>query len=148
MIAQSLVNSEYVIAAVPVPGPPLGIFPDHRPDYADIKWTFNAGVYMVDLEKWRAQDLTETMRAFAQKNREEVIYKFGSQPPLTLTFKEDFEHLPKNWNVKLGKSTEEQVEDACLLHWAGADKPWNNAGEHIEIWNAYDAIDESVEETK
>ena len=37
---------------------------------------------MVDLEKWRAQDLTETMRAFAQKNREEVIYKFGSQPPL------------------------------------------------------------------
>ena len=50
-MAQSLVNSEYVIAAVPVPGPPLGIFPDHRPDYADIKWTFNAGVYMVDLEK-------------------------------------------------------------------------------------------------
>jgi len=146
LVENSLVNSEYVIAAVPVPGPPLGIFPDHRPDYADIKWTFNAGVYMVDLEKWRKQDLTETMRAFAQKNREEVIYKFGSQPPLTLTFKEDFEHLPKNWNVKLGKSSEEEVEDACLLHWAGADKPWNSAGEHIEIWHAYDAIDESVEE--
>mmetsp|Transcript_1175 Transcript_1175/g.2458 ORF Transcript_1175/g.2458 Transcript_1175/m.2458 type:complete len:408 (-) Transcript_1175:404-1627(-) len=146
LVENTLVDSDFVIAAVPVPGPPLGIFPDHRPDYADIRWTFNAGVYVVDLKKWRHEKLTEVMRKFAQKNREEVIYKFGSQPPLTLTFKEDFEHLPTGWNVKVEKATDEQVEDACLLHWAGANKPWNGNGEHIEIWNAYDTVDESVED--
>ena len=90
--------------------------------------------------------MEKVMRAFTQKNREEFIYKFGSQPPLTLTFKEDFEHLPTNWNVKVEKAEEDAIEDACLLHWAGANKPWNGAGKHIEIWQAYERLDESVED--
>jgi len=90
--------------------------------------------------------MTEVMRRFALRNREDEIYKYGSQPPLALTFKEDFEHLPENWNVKTQAATEEEVMDACILHWAGASKPWKGEGRHVEIWKSYEALDHSVED--
>jgi len=146
MIENTLVDSDYIIAAIPVKGPPLGLTRVHRPNYKDIRWTFNAGVMVVDLEKWRKGKMTEVMRRFALKNREDEIYKYGSQPPLALTFKEDFEHLPENWNVKTQAATEEEVMDACILHWAGASKPWKGEGRHVEIWKSYEALDYSVED--
>mmetsp|Transcript_31490 Transcript_31490/g.92355 ORF Transcript_31490/g.92355 Transcript_31490/m.92355 type:complete len:244 (+) Transcript_31490:663-1394(+) len=142
-------NSE-VIAAVPVFSPPTGLYKNDKhgnpfPDWG-IETSFNAGVYFVNLDRWRAQGLTEKIRQLALKNREYRYWRMGSQPPLALTIGENFEHLPLTWNVKMKTIDEREdmsLEDACVYHWSGPSKPWDGF-QHPEEWYPY--VDESDKE--
>jgi len=135
------------IAAIPVEGKPKGLYEKDKyrnpiPDWG-IETSFNAGVYFVNLDRWRAQGLTEKIRQLALKNREYRYWRMGSQPPLALTIGENFEHLPLSWNVKMKTIDEREdmtLEDACVFHWSGPSKPWDGF-QHPEEWYPY--VDES-----
>ena len=145
-------NDDYVLAAVPVFTPPTGLYEEDRdgnpfPDWG-IEISFNAGVYVVHLDRWREQNVSDKIRDLALRNRKYRYYQMGSQPPLVLTIGEKFEQLPLSWNVKM-KTVDERddmsVEDACVLHWSGPLKPWDGNGQHLEEWLPYHV--QSVEES-
>lgn len=114
--------------------------------------SFNAGIYIMHLDKWRSQNLTEKMRQIALRNREEGWYWLGSQPPLNLAIGDQFEDLGEEWN----RSTETEKytrarnilvdvpkdKGICMLHYKGGRKPWNGeASKHPQtLWKRYGHI--------
>lgn len=132
-------KSSNIIAAVPGEGSIRGYTSKAKKDF-NLTVTFNAGVYVVDLKKWRKKKLSKKIRKITQKNRKEQMYRLGSQSPLVLAIRDKFEHLDWNWNAKVsnfGRDDRHANEkEACLLHWNGPDKPWAN-GTHKELWIPY-----------
>lgn len=145
MIRTALQNTTttHTIAAVPVEGPPHGVMNRVKRKYLKkFKWSFNAGVYVVDLQKWREKKMTDKIRKLTLKNRKKRFYNYGSQPPLVLAIGDRFEHLAPTWNVKVNKLNLGLLkeEKACLLHWSGKRKPWNTKNDpdvHYELWTPY-----------
>ena len=83
------------------------------------------------------------IRNITLSNRKKNIYKYGSQPPLTLAIGNDFEHLNASWNVKVPQMNRYFKEygndaDICLLHWVGGSKPWEGHGQFQDWWKNYD----------
>ena len=142
MVRHALTTTHYAIAAVPVKGPPHGVMKRvKRKFFKQAKYTFNAGVYVVDLDRWRSQHLTDKIRKLTLSNRRKRIYNYGSQPPLVLAIGEKFEHLSPSWNVKVNKlNLGIHKGEACLLHWSGRRKPWTDPDDpdvHSELWTPY-----------
>lgn len=145
LVRSTLTTTPHVIAAVPVPGAPHGVRQPFKRKFAKkVKYTFNAGVYVVDLDRWRSQEMTSKIRKLTLKNRKQRIYNYGSQPPLVLTIGDKFEHLSPAWNVKVNKLNLGLLnEKACLLHWSGKRKPWNTFGDpdiHNDLWTPYASL--------
>lgn len=101
----------------------------------DIPVSFNAGMFVANLDNWRVQGLTNTIRNITLWNKRETLYNYGSQPPLNIAIKDRFEQLPKSWNVKVHKTRPGM--EMCLMHWTGPAKPWNNSGNHKKKWLQY-----------
>lgn len=142
MVRSALTNTSHVIAAVPVPGKPHSVFSnaDKILKERNITTSFNAGVYVVDLERWRAQNTSEQIREMAIRNRKERLYRYGSQPPLALVIGKDFEHLELRWNSKakwLNEDKKWRLPEACLVHWNGASKPWKGNDPLRDVWEPY-----------
>jgi len=143
MVRKALTTTSFAIAAVPVEGPPHGVLRKIKRKYLKKykAYTFNAGVYVVNLDRWRSQGWTEKIRKVALKNRKKRFYNYGSQPPLVLAVGDRFEHLSPAWNVKVNKLNLGLLkEKACLLHWSGKRKPWNTFNDpdiHNYLWTPY-----------
>lgn len=69
--------------------------------FADCKTYFNAGVVLIDLDKWRLINAEKKCIAFLKKYA--VIC--AEQDALGAVFKDDVFLLPYKWNMKLPKST-------------------------------------------
>ena len=89
------------IAAVPREGIINGLTRRGRKYSSDVTVSFNAGMYIINLDRWREQHMTEMVKRIAAVNRQYGLYLKGSQPPLALVVGENFEHLPQSWNVKM-----------------------------------------------
>ena len=133
------------IAAVPREGVINGLTRRGRKYSSDVTVSFNAGVYIIHLDRWREQHMTEMVKRIAAVNRQYGLYLKGSQPPLALVVGENFEHLPQSWNVKMvdldrndtGGTRPEKKDWMCLMHWSGPNKPWDHGHEdkiHPEYW--------------
>ena len=92
--------------------------------------TFNAGVLVLHLKRWRAMDYTRRVEFWMKWNTDLRdpctnwgLYKLGSNPPLILTVRQDFQRLDNRWNCQRGHACWDRG-DAGLLHWSGAAKPW------------------------
>ena len=133
------------IAAVPREGVINGLTRRGRKYSSDVTVSFNAGMYIINLDRWREQHMTEMVKRIAAVNRQYGLYLKGSQPPLALVVGENFEHLPQSWNVKMvdldrndtGGNRPEKKDWMCLMHWSGPNKPWDHGHEdkiHPEYW--------------
>lgn len=138
MVRKALSSSEYVIAAVPGSKRGPRGFKDGIKKELNMKRGFNAGVFVVDLDRWRSQDMTSEIRHWTLRNREEQLYKLGSQAPMTLAFHDNFEHMSPKWNTKVSHIDDPEKRDdaskACLFHWSGPSKPWKKDGIHKDLW--------------
>ena len=92
--------------------------------------TFNAGVLVLHLKRWRVLDYTRRVEFWMKWNTDLRdpctnwgLYKLGSNPPLILTVRQDFQRLDNRWNCQRGHACWDRG-DAGLLHWSGAAKPW------------------------
>ncbi|CAA0810457.1 Probable galacturonosyltransferase-like 4 [Striga hermonthica] len=121
-----------------------GAFRDRRPCY------FNTGVMVIDLEKWRANRLTQKLEHWMRVQKRHRIYNLGSLPPFLLVFAGDVEAVEHRWNQHGlgGDNVEGQCRDlhpglVSLLHWSGKGKPWlrldaNRPCTLDHLWAPYD----------
>lgn len=114
-----------------------------REEFGQITKSFNAGVYLMHLQRWRNQNISERIRDLALRNVEESLYRGGSQPPFNLVIGENFEDLPKAWNsgAKNYKRYQkgESAEPVCLIHYKGGIHPWVNRKDFgaKDVWLRY-----------
>lgn len=117
-------------------------------ELGNVTKSFNAGLYIADLDLWKKQALSDKMRQIALRNRKELIYELGSQPPMNLVITDQFEDLPMSWNRDpfefMSKSgvydkhlSSEQREGVCVLHYKGGRKPWAGGHRLLAEWERY-----------
>ena len=84
---------------------------------------FNAGVMVIHLGRWKALGLTRQVEFWINWNNDLPLYKLGSNPPLVLSVRDQFQHLDNRWNCQRGHTCWDRG-DAGVVHWSGANKPW------------------------
>ncbi|WP_170924757.1 glycosyltransferase family 8 protein [Candidatus Enterococcus clewellii] len=128
-----------VIGAVIDPGQTkaldrLGI---HSTDYY-----FNSGVMVVDLEKWREQNITEKTLNFLTEHGDRILYH--DQDALNAVLYEQWAPLHPKWNMQTSliferhpaptNEYEQLYKDGIaapsIIHFTGHDKPWNTLKGH------------------
>lgn len=94
----------------------------------------NAGVLLVDLEKWRVQKCGERCLAYMRKPDYPVLYE--DQDVLNFVLRESIIKLPVKWNTMLCFSAEElrqwwfpaswleALRNPSLVHFTSPEKPW------------------------
>eukprot|EP00747_Dinoflagellata_sp_TGD_P151166 gnl/TRDRNA2_/TRDRNA2_177186_c4_seq1.p1 gnl/TRDRNA2_/TRDRNA2_177186_c4~~gnl/TRDRNA2_/TRDRNA2_177186_c4_seq1.p1 ORF type:complete len:305 (+),score=26.19 gnl/TRDRNA2_/TRDRNA2_177186_c4_seq1:106-915(+) len=111
---------------------------------------YNAGVFVLDLERWRDQGFPRALRWQALHWASGGLWRmpFSSQAPLLFAFANwsatEIATLPAAWNFDgLGSAFASAADDAPLLeqqkvlHWNGPKKPWLPDGSHRDVWLAY-----------
>jgi lipopolysaccharide biosynthesis glycosyltransferase len=82
---------------------------------------FNAGVLLIDLERWRQARLIDRLEAmFADGTMDRIYY---DQDFLNLVFKHDWLRLAPTWNVIDARHAHEGL-DLNIMHYTSAQKPW------------------------
>ena len=88
---------------------------------------FNAGVMLLDLARWRDEDVVGQALAYLRRYRERVW--FMDQEALNAVLAGRWAELDARWNRNVGVSTVRGGEDdAWILHFNGNLKPWRYRG--------------------
>lgn len=83
---------------------------------------FNAGVLLVDLDRWRERDVGP--RALAKAAEVGPALILHDQDALNLTLQGDWVSLPAHWNSWV-IVPQLRAEDRAVFHYMGAPKPWH-----------------------
>lgn len=83
---------------------------------------FNAGVILIDLERWKARDLLGLIERFMADGTMARLYY--DQDFLNIAFARDWLALPPVWNLMDPHRTHEPL-DPRIVHYTGESKPWN-----------------------
>jgi len=97
---------------------------------------FNAGVMIIDLKKWKKQDVKNKTMKILSKSSDSL--KFWDQDLLNISFDGNYKDLKESFNkvidlasyeyLNYSVTEEEYIKDICLVHYAGSHKPWNING--------------------
>jgi lipopolysaccharide biosynthesis glycosyltransferase len=122
------------LAAIDLDGSAIGAVEDDNchpkhdgrlPLSPDVRY-FNSGVMLIDLQRWRSEDLTNRALGFARANAERLA--FPDQDALNGVVAGHFKLLDAPWNV-----TRPIAETSCrhpkIVHYTGT-KPWSAACKH------------------
>ena len=85
---------------------------------------FNAGVMIIDLKKWKANDLKNKSLKIIEENKEKLL--FWDQDVLNLYFDDQYEPLPIALNFKVdieignnkNNFTKNEKKDVSILHYS------------------------------
>ncbi len=88
---------------------------------------FNSGVLLLNIQKWRTDDITEKLFEFIRANPHRI--RFWDQDALNIFFHDTFKQLDYRWNFTaqhLKKADIYNIKDIGILHFVGgnASKPW------------------------
>ena len=103
--------------------------------------TFNAGVLLIRLDRWKSQRVIDTVRLWMTLNTERLLYAHGSQPPLLLAIGDNYEKVNSSWNVDgagFKEINKEKLSSAKIIHWTGANKGCNRDAWHHDVWHKFD----------
>ncbi|MGB6177677.1 glycosyltransferase family 8 protein [Carnobacterium sp.] len=103
---------------------------------------FNSGVMIIDLDKWRAEKITEQVLNFASTNQENL--RFHDQDALNAILHDRWLVLHPKWNAqayilldekehptKIGQiEYAESRNEPALIHYSGHIKPWHKESSH------------------
>lgn len=110
-----------------------------EPDYV----SFNAGVYLMDLDYWRYNKLGKHVKCLIRLNNENngKLFKFFTQPILNILYHGKYGSLCDSWNVKdLGWNNHLNADDlneANILHFNGPNKPSLPGNQYEKYWSIY-----------
>ena len=135
---------------LPLQGKALAAVPEHRISCKDHGYDFggyfNAGIMLIDIQKWRQSDLLERGRLFANAHPDRM--RHWDQDVLNHVFKNDWLAIPDRWNAcphLFGLTLEYNYSDyvftedekearsnPAIVHFAGPGpiKPWNARCKH------------------
>lgn len=135
-----LVSSSFGVAAYEA----LGIARDAR--------YFNAGVMLVDLDRWRADGISQKVLDYLRQYRDSVF--FWDQEGLNAVLAGKWGELDPRWNcnasVPRGRRTRpagaankstQANQHPWIIHWAGYLKPWRYPGKDSERLLYFDYLD-------
>lgn len=135
----------------PLQGKALGAVPEHIISCRGHGYTFgeyfNAGVMLIDLQRWREADLLNRGGAFARANPHRL--RHWDQDVLNHVFLHDWLPIQDRWNAcphlfgllpeaslapeDLTASEQEAIRNPAIVHFAGGGglvKPWNARCQH------------------
>eukprot|EP00446_Apocalathium_sp_SHHI-4_P038380 CAMPEP_0177307918 /NCGR_PEP_ID=MMETSP0368-20130122/8499_1 /TAXON_ID=447022 ORGANISM="Scrippsiella hangoei-like, Strain SHHI-4" /NCGR_SAMPLE_ID=MMETSP0368 /ASSEMBLY_ACC=CAM_ASM_000363 /LENGTH=317 /DNA_ID=CAMNT_0018766717 /DNA_START=54 /DNA_END=1003 /DNA_ORIENTATION=- len=108
---------------------------------------YNVGVFAVNLQRWKDMHVVMKVEEFVAKHNScgGKLWVGGSQPPLLLAFlsippggEKDYIVFDAAWNAgdlgwrkNMGLT---KLKSKFVLHWNGAQKPWNPDGLYKELW--------------
>jgi len=109
---------------------------------ADSDIYFNSGMMVLDIEKWRAERISEQVLKFATENSDEL--KFHDQDALNAILHDRWLMIHPRWNAQAYIITKEkkhptkhgnlEYTEACnepaLIHFSGHVKPWHSESDH------------------
>lgn len=95
----------------------------------------NAGVFVIDIDRWREHQITEKVITLMEMNTKEHIFSSNdvggfTQPPLLIAVSNLIAELPTDWHINGLGGTKEisfnltELVKAKLWHWNGKLKPW------------------------
>ena len=116
---------------------------------------FNAGLLVVDLKKWREQDITTPVLDYARRH---AGVSFNDQSALNAVLYGNWTELDPRWNQchegllfekwkALGLSREEWMrscEDPFIIHYSGLSKPWQGRDWKPRYKRFFDYLDRTV----
>lgn len=94
---------------------------------------FNAGLLVIDMERWRAADVAERLEVLINDGTAEKLSI--SQNVLNLIFRNQWRALESGWNVTSPKPEHERI-GAHLMHYTGYEKPWKLRA-HVAFFRLY-----------
>lgn len=99
---------------------------------------FNAGVLLLDLDHWRARNLSNVAKAHLMDSHGTL--QFADQDALNITFNRSWQELPPRWNTQLGVYNSRQekwtklgfkkddlavaLRNPAIIHYINNSKPW------------------------
>lgn len=108
-----------------------GVF-DAYPSYSEVTGLYiNAGVLLIDLDKWRANHLTETLQNLL-KNK---YFALADQDAINYICKPYIKYIDLKWNYQLSQPAQVKVKDPVIYHYAAHPKLWESV--HVQHWNKY-----------
>jgi lipopolysaccharide biosynthesis glycosyltransferase len=109
---------------------------------ADHKTYFNAGVMVMDLERFRSANLMRAADQFLEQKDYKTVYV--DQDALNHVINGAFVRLDPRWNVlgsrnpaDLGNAAGRINSDPWIIHYAGPNKPWNCEERRITTWHRW-----------
>ena len=105
------------------------------------KPTFNAGVYIMDLNQWRSLSLIDEIHYWMKENSKQPLWDFGTQPLQLIVSYDNWVKIDRKWNI-LGLGYIDDIKskvlnEGKLLHWNGIRKPWLENGLYRDYWDLY-----------
>ena len=93
----------------------------------NIEQYFNAGVLLINLKKFREDNIQEKLFKYADDNYEKIVY--GDQDVLNAVCSKKILPLDKEWNAQICKTTNNTnwtkiAESAHIIHYISGLKPW------------------------
>jgi lipopolysaccharide biosynthesis glycosyltransferase len=95
--------------------------------------TFNAGVLLLDLSKWRKEGLSKKVLNFIKENPHKI--KYHDQDALNFILLNDWLELPIRWNLTspfisrnheiLDEEMKRQINEPAIIHFSASFKPWH-----------------------
>lgn len=99
---------------------------------------FNAGVFLINIEKWREKKMTNVVLAFLNQNHASL--PMMDQDALNIVLAKEWKELHHKWNVtsnllssnntNLQKKEKEAAENPVIIHYTGFSKPWHYLNTH------------------
>ncbi|MDE5077404.1 MAG: glycosyltransferase family 8 protein [Trichodesmium sp. St2_bin6] len=91
---------------------------------------FNSGVMVVNLEKWRNEQISTKVIDFATQNRNKLPYH--DQSALNRVIKQNYLIIDRKWNFQVDLSPRKiqkaddnvALKNARIIHYVGSSKPW------------------------
>ncbi len=88
----------------------------------------NSGVILLNLKKWREENITRKLFNWMEKNTDIIV--LHDQDILNCTLQDGILYADKHWNVQVSKynSSKEFVKilpEAKIIHYIGKHKPWH-----------------------
>ncbi len=115
---------------------------------------FNAGMMMVNVHKWKTDNICQNLLELTAEKHQEI---YGDQGVLNLLFENKWKKVSPHYNFMVGLDTlgywaqkpewflnswDENYKPA-IIHFEGKDKPWNDSlkTRYRELWWFYNGLD-------
>jgi len=105
--------------------------------------SFNDGVIVINLKRWRDINVREALLWLMEKHgsSQKGLWKYGTQPIMMLLGTAyGYERLPSAQcygDLGFNSAEKERVAEAVFLHFNGEKKPWKQDGINKHLWEPY-----------
>lgn len=88
---------------------------------------FNSGMMLMNLTKWRRDDITEKTLRLVKENPD---WPYNDQHALNVALNNDVKFVPKEWNVQTQCLLNAPTIEPKIVHFTGFEKPWHQTSAH------------------